>query len=209
MDEYFTPRFECCCHIVHRELLHSPHHAANDRDKLICILNAARALAVHVAAKGAGADEMLPLLIVALLRANPRRLRSHVTYIGRYRREAGLMTEPGYYYTQLLSAITFLERCDHRSLSISLEEWNRHMSPPPSTAVATVTPPLLDLDIPMSCELSMPLCVRLCVCLSSRESRSNQFFVLRSQPKRYCRVCQRTRQVFDLQCRAIVDGRCV
>jgi hypothetical protein len=107
----------------------------------------------------AGADELLPLLIFVVIRANLARLYSHTQYISLYRGAEGLLTEPGYYFTQLMSAIAFLERCDASLLTISPEEFAARMSgqraapmsPPPiatPTTTTTTAADLLTLDLP-------------------------------------------------------------
>ena len=112
------------------------------RDKLICILNCCKILySVAARATASGADDLLPLLIVVLLRFNPLRLRSHVDFIAAYRRPPGLMTEPGYYFTQLLSAIAFIEQCDASRLTIAPADYDAFMQggTPPAKLSSTTT----------------------------------------------------------------------
>jgi hypothetical protein len=103
----------------------------------------------------AGADELLPLLIFVVIRANLARLYSHTQYISMYRGAEGLLTEPGYYFTQLMSAIAFLERCDASLLTITPEEFAARMSgqravptSPPPIVTTTAAADLLTLDLP-------------------------------------------------------------
>ncbi|KAI8968912.1 hypothetical protein BDF20DRAFT_916347 [Mycotypha africana] len=99
------------------------------RDKLICILNSCKVifgLIKHVEGD-AGADKFLPILIYVILRANPPRLVSNVQYIYRFRSPEQLQAEAGYYLTNLMGAISFIETMDATSLSISKEEFDRNI----------------------------------------------------------------------------------
>ncbi|CAI5723697.1 unnamed protein product [Hyaloperonospora brassicae] len=70
------------------------------------------------------ADEFLPALIYVVLRANPRELKRNVAYILEYRNPAKLVSEPGYFFTHLVSSIAFLEEVDCSRLTISAEEFD-------------------------------------------------------------------------------------
>ena len=103
------------------------------RDKLVCCLNAARVvsnvLAANAAAASAsgdrssaaqprGADDLLPLLILALVRAAPPRLASNLEYVQRFRGAARFGGEAAYMFTQLYSAASFVETVNTASLSV-------------------------------------------------------------------------------------------
>ncbi|KAI9494585.1 hypothetical protein BDB00DRAFT_295429 [Zychaea mexicana] len=104
------------------------------RDKLICILNCCKVifgLIKHVDGEG-GADKFLPILIYVVLRANPPRLVSNVhlkknRYISRFRNPEHLQSESGYYLTNLMGSITFIETMDANSLSITKEEFDANI----------------------------------------------------------------------------------
>ncbi|KAI7851596.1 hypothetical protein BDC45DRAFT_486285, partial [Circinella umbellata] len=99
------------------------------RDKLICILNCCKVifgLIKHVDGEG-GADKFLPILIYVVLRANPPRLVSNVQYISRFRNPEHLQSESGYYLTNLMGSITFIESMDASSLSITKEEFDANI----------------------------------------------------------------------------------
>ncbi|KAI8099025.1 uncharacterized protein BX664DRAFT_11508 [Halteromyces radiatus] len=100
------------------------------RDKLICILNCCKVifgLMKHVDDGEGGADKFLPLLIYVVIRANPPRLVSNVQYISRFRNPEHLQAEAGYYLTNLMGAISFIETMEAKSLSITQEEFDRNI----------------------------------------------------------------------------------
>lgn len=98
------------------------------RDKLVCGLNACRIVANLLAAEAAsggaaatdprGADDFLPLLILALIRAAPPRLASNLEYVQRYRGAARFGGEAAYFFTQLYSAASFVETVNTASLTV-------------------------------------------------------------------------------------------
>ncbi|KAI8051058.1 uncharacterized protein B0P05DRAFT_315767 [Gilbertella persicaria] len=107
------------------ELLKMNHYKA-PRDKLICILNACKVifgLMKHMEADQS-ADVFLPLLIYVVIRANPPQLMSNVQYISRFRSPEHLRSEAGYYLTNLMGAIEFIETMDVHSLSITQEAFD-------------------------------------------------------------------------------------
>ncbi|KAL3663417.1 hypothetical protein V7S43_011822 [Phytophthora oleae] len=70
------------------------------------------------------ADEFLPALIYVVLRANPRELKRNVAFILEYRNPAKLVSEPGYFFTHLVSSVAFLEEVNGSNLTISTEEFD-------------------------------------------------------------------------------------
>jgi len=102
-------------------------------DKLTCIMNACRiiALLLQMAAeergrgdRGVGADDFLPALIYTVIRAQPKRLYSSLRFIGEFRSPSKLMSEEGYFYTNLLSAVAFAKRARADQLSMSAAEFD-------------------------------------------------------------------------------------
>ncbi|KAF7728015.1 hypothetical protein EC973_006780 [Apophysomyces ossiformis] len=71
----------------------------------------------HVEGDTGGADKFLPILIYVVLRANPAHLVSNV------QNPEHLQSESGYYLTNLMGAITFIETMEAKSLSITKEEF--------------------------------------------------------------------------------------
>ncbi|KAL3085287.1 hypothetical protein niasHS_010356 [Heterodera schachtii] len=90
----------------------------------------------------ASADEFLPVLILIILRANPPLIQSNLKFISRFGLPSRHMRgEYGYYYTNLSSAIYFIQDMNAASLQISEEEFERYMSgrtvPPPRNSIST------------------------------------------------------------------------
>ncbi|ORY01719.1 hypothetical protein K493DRAFT_334882 [Basidiobolus meristosporus CBS 931.73] len=132
------------------ELLKMNHYKA-PRDKLICILNCCIIIfdilfitCCYLAKPNTSifnsdlrllkhlntdtsADRFLPVLILVVIRANPSKLISNVQYISRFRNPDKLQSEAGYYLTNLMGAISFIESMDCKSLSISEDEFNRYI----------------------------------------------------------------------------------
>lgn len=107
-------------------------------DKLACVMNACRIISTLLTAAGderaaqegkgsgkggVGADEFLPALIYTVIKACPNRLYSNLRYIGEYRNPSRLMSEQGYFYTNVLSAVAFARRVRPEQLSMSHAEF--------------------------------------------------------------------------------------
>ncbi|KAJ1653785.1 hypothetical protein IWQ61_006166 [Dispira simplex] len=100
------------------------------RDKLICVLNCCTVifgLLKHAKGGEVGADTFLPVLIYVVIKANPPQLVSNVQYISRFRSPDKLQSEAGYYLTNLMGAITFIETMDASCLSISQDEFDKNI----------------------------------------------------------------------------------
>ncbi|XP_074273269.1 vacuolar protein sorting-associated protein 9A-like isoform X2 [Silene latifolia] len=104
------------------------------REKLACILNCCKVITnlLHNAAVTAnentpGADEFLPVLIYVTLKANPPQLHSNLQYIQRYRSHSRMVSETAYYFTNILSAVSFISNIDAQALSMDEMEFERNM----------------------------------------------------------------------------------
>ncbi|CAH7668067.1 vacuolar protein sorting-associated protein 9 [Phakopsora pachyrhizi] len=90
------------------------------RDKMICILNCCKVifgLIRHINQNEGDADSFVPILILVVLRAQPKNLISNVQYIQRFRNPEKMRGENGYYLSSLNAAISFIERLEHSMLS--------------------------------------------------------------------------------------------
>lgn len=104
------------------------------REKIVCILNCCKVITnlllnASVASDDSppGADEFLPVLIFVTLKANPPQLHSNLQYIQRYRRQTRLVSETAYYFTNMLSAVSFILDIDAKSLSMDATEFEKNM----------------------------------------------------------------------------------
>ncbi|KAK3151118.1 hypothetical protein QOZ80_3AG0242010 [Eleusine coracana subsp. coracana] len=104
------------------------------RDKLACILNCCKVInnlllnaSVISNDNPPGADEFLPVLIYVTIKANPPQLHSNLLYIQRYRRQTRLVSEAQYFFTNILSAESFIWNIDGESLSMNELDFQRKM----------------------------------------------------------------------------------
>uniref|UniRef100_A0A7N0SVR1 VPS9 domain-containing protein n=1 Tax=Kalanchoe fedtschenkoi TaxID=63787 RepID=A0A7N0SVR1_KALFE len=104
------------------------------REKLMCILNCCRVinnLLLNASMTEnrviAGADDFLPVLIYITIKANPPQLHSNLKFIQLYRRQSKLISEEAYYFTNLLSAKSFIFDLDAKSLSMDKLEFEERM----------------------------------------------------------------------------------
>ena len=126
---------QSCFEVARRELCKMNNYKS-PKDKVVCIFNccklAARVLAL-TSESSTGADELLPLLILLLLRANPAALHSNLAFITNCRHHSRLNGEQGYFLTTISSASEFLlnvcsndgELTHEGALSIDASEFQR------------------------------------------------------------------------------------
>ncbi|KAI9223772.1 hypothetical protein BC828DRAFT_354604 [Blastocladiella britannica] len=114
--------------VAQKELLKMNEYKA-PRDKLICILNACKLIfgLLKTSGNSETADSFLPLLIFTVLQANPPHLVSNIQYISRFRHPAKLQSEAGYYLTNLMGAVAFIESIDAAALSIDKAEFDQRI----------------------------------------------------------------------------------
>ncbi|XP_020269939.1 vacuolar protein sorting-associated protein 9A-like isoform X2 [Asparagus officinalis] len=104
------------------------------RDKLVCILNCCKVItnlllnaSISSHDNPPGADEFLPVLIYVTIKANPPQLHSNLLYIQRYRRQSRLVSEAAYFFTNILSAESFIWNIDAQSLSMDEAEYQHSL----------------------------------------------------------------------------------
>ncbi|XWS15070.1 hypothetical protein CRYUN_Cryun35bG0062600 [Craigia yunnanensis] len=104
------------------------------RDKLVCILNCCKVInnlllnaSIASNENPPGADEFLPVLIYVTIKANPPQLHSNLLYIQRYRRQSRLVSEAAYFFTNMLSAESFISSIDAKALSMEETEFEKNM----------------------------------------------------------------------------------
>ncbi|XVF64663.1 hypothetical protein PTKIN_Ptkin09bG0186100 [Pterospermum kingtungense] len=104
------------------------------RDKLVCILNCCKVInnlllnaSIASNENPPGADEFLPVLIYVTIKANPPQLHSNLLYIQRYRRQSRLVAEAAYFFTNMLSAESFITNIDAKALSMEETEFEKNM----------------------------------------------------------------------------------
>lgn len=104
------------------------------RDKLVCILNCCKVInnlllnaSIASNENPPGADEFLPVLIYVTIKANPPQLHSNLLYIQRYRSQSRLVAEAAYFFTNMLSAESFITNIDAKALSMEETEFEKNM----------------------------------------------------------------------------------
>ena len=99
------------------------------RDKLICVLNCCKLIMgfLHTQNHQANADDFLPVLIFTVITANPEKVMSNLQFVSRFRRTDKLQSEAGYYLTNMMGAVSFIERMDQSSLTITTDEYEEWM----------------------------------------------------------------------------------
>ncbi|GAA0158756.1 guanyl-nucleotide exchange factor [Lithospermum erythrorhizon] len=102
------------------------------RDKIICILNCCKVinnLLLNATSDEdpPGADDFLPVLIYIIIKANPPQLHSNLLYIQRYRHQTRLVGETSYFFTNVLSAESFILNIDAKAISLDETEFEQNM----------------------------------------------------------------------------------
>ncbi|XP_029130146.1 vacuolar protein sorting-associated protein 9A isoform X2 [Cajanus cajan] len=123
---------DCALELAEKELLKMNAFKA-PHEKVMCIMNCCRvinnlllnaATSEHVPT---GADEFLPVLIYVTIKANPPKLHSNLKFIKLYRRQAKLISEAEYYFTNLVSAKSFIVDLNAKSLSMDEIKFEENM----------------------------------------------------------------------------------
>lgn len=100
------------------------------RDKLVCIMNCCYIInnllgvasrskdGVSRSSDGFGADDFLPILIFIVIQAKPEKIESNLQYIQRFRKASRLVSEAAYFFTNVMSATSFVSTVNADSLTI-------------------------------------------------------------------------------------------
>lgn len=73
---------------------------------------------------GPSADDFLPILIYVIIKAQPANLHLNIEYIQACRNPNKLSGEPAYFFTHLVSAVTFIQYLTAKDLNIDAEEYD-------------------------------------------------------------------------------------
>ncbi|CAD8192982.1 unnamed protein product [Paramecium pentaurelia] len=97
------------------------------REKLNCIVNAGKQTSAIVNQMAnnqpTGADNLLPVLIYATLKAQPQKAYSNILFVSYYRSPKRITGEDEYYFTTYESTLQFIEKLDHHKLNINHQEF--------------------------------------------------------------------------------------
>ena len=72
----------------------------------------------------AGQDEITPIFQYIIIKAQPHRIYSNIYYIKSFLEESELSGSKGFLVTQIESAVSYIEKINHESLKLSLNEFN-------------------------------------------------------------------------------------
>ncbi|KAL5538970.1 hypothetical protein UlMin_043308 [Ulmus minor] len=132
------------------------------REKLQCVMNCCKVInnlllnaSVSENRVLAGADDFLPVLIYVTIKANPPQLHSNLRFIQLYRRQAKLVSEAAYYFTNLVSAKTFIVNLNAQSLSMDELEFEESMQAAKMTNNLTPREPSSTLQVMKPSQHSM------------------------------------------------------
>lgn len=73
------------------------------------------------------ADDSLPIIIYVVIKAQPERMHSNLNYISRFRDQEKMMSKSGFCFSQIQSAIEFIEQVREHRLNLPEEEFTRRM----------------------------------------------------------------------------------
>eukprot|EP00727_Mastigamoeba_balamuthi_P013039 m51a1_g8358 hypothetical protein (886) ;mRNA; f:76191-79420 len=127
-------------------------------EKLTCIYNSCRILIYILSNEGsaAGADDFLPLLILALLRADMPSLASNFNYVARFVEQEDKYGEGYCYYTHLYSAAMYLRSLTPEMIAAPPPPSPSPSSSPQGAAQAARPPQPQELQFQMDPEAPQP-----------------------------------------------------
>jgi len=97
-------------------------------DKIVqCSKEVTRVLTLALGGELPGADDFLPAMILVLKLANPKQLQSNLTFIQEYCPEKKMISESGYIFTHVSSALSFLMEVDASQLTIDPQLFEKEL----------------------------------------------------------------------------------
>ncbi|CAD8107469.1 unnamed protein product [Paramecium sonneborni] len=109
------------------ELISKIDKVETPREKLNCIVNAGKQTSAIVNQMAnnqpTGADNLLPVLIYATLKAQPQKAYSNILFVSYYRSPKRITGEDEYYFTTYESTLQFIEKIDYHKLNINPQEF--------------------------------------------------------------------------------------
>ncbi|KAJ3397447.1 hypothetical protein HDU92_007836 [Lobulomyces angularis] len=131
-ERHLDLMFETNLEVAEAELVRLSNFRA-PKDKLT-ILNNTMQIVVDLIHKSsdnkAGNDQILPVLVLLLLRSKPPKMISHIRYILRFRNQMELQKGINQYcMTNMMGAISFIYNMSPTSLTLSSEEKSRYVAP--------------------------------------------------------------------------------
>ncbi|CAK94665.1 unnamed protein product (macronuclear) [Paramecium tetraurelia] len=96
------------------------------KEKLNCIVNAGKQTTIvnqMANNQPTGADNLLPVLIYATLKAQPQKAYSNILFVSYYRSPKRITGEDEYYFTTYESTLQFIEKLDYHKLNINHQEF--------------------------------------------------------------------------------------
>lgn len=109
---------------------HRVNDSATPRDKLLCLLRGVALLEQSIVlqdGQALNADLFMPVQILALLKAQPAQLHSNLHYISRFRNAKYLANETAYKFTNIMAAMSFIERLDQSKLVVEQADFDVQM----------------------------------------------------------------------------------
>lgn len=112
-----------CCELARMDRMRCP------REKLGVVFNACKVIVavIEESRKATGdstppsADDLLPLLIYMLIKANPPNLQSNIQFIAFYRHPSRLTGEEAYFFTHLCSAAAFIRNVGKEGTQLNMD----------------------------------------------------------------------------------------
>lgn len=77
---------------------------------------------------GISSDDSLPIIIYIVIKAQPKWMYSNLNYINKFRDQSKMLAQSGFCFSQIQSAIQFIESAGPTSFSLAPELYERYMS---------------------------------------------------------------------------------